>query len=243
MPIVDMDMQPKPLIVCDFDGTITEVDVTDLVLAQFAHPSWREVEQEWVRGSIGSRECLERQMALVQASTEELNALIDSIPIDAHFLSFYRFLKKQRIPFYIVTDGFDYIARRVLKRAGIADGYRNGSRLFASELQIARKGLRTSFPFSGGACGHGCATCKATVIRQLRQGRRYIIFIGDGLSDRFAAEEADKVFAKRSLLAHCQARGMACQRFETFADIEAALDGSRGVRVARRSPRKVPAIA
>ncbi len=65
-------MRPKPIIVCDFDGTITQVDVTDLVLAQLAHPSWREVEQEWALGLIGSRECLERQVALVDSSANRI---------------------------------------------------------------------------------------------------------------------------------------------------------------------------
>ena len=63
----------KPVVFCDFDGTITQVDVTDQILAQLAHPSWREIEQEWMLGLIGSRECLERQIALVDAPVEELH--------------------------------------------------------------------------------------------------------------------------------------------------------------------------
>ena len=75
----------RPIVFTDFDGTITQLDVTDEILAQLAHPSWREVEQEWTRGLIGSRECLERQIALVDASAEEFDALIDAVPIDPAF--------------------------------------------------------------------------------------------------------------------------------------------------------------
>src|SRR5712692_257455 len=116
----------KPIVFCDFDGTITQIDVTDLILNELAHPSWREVEEEWIRGSIGSRECLERQMALVKTSEPQLKALIDSVPLDPHFAAFCHFLEKRRVPLYVVSDGFDYVIRRLLKRAGVNGQFRNG---------------------------------------------------------------------------------------------------------------------
>src|SRR5713101_1193830 len=97
----------RPVIFSDFDGTITQSDVTDQILTDLAHPSWREIEQEWVRGLIGSRECLERQTALIEASPRELRALIDSIPVDPHFPTFYRFAQVCGMPFYVLSDGFD----------------------------------------------------------------------------------------------------------------------------------------
>src|SRR5215471_12844074 len=98
----------RPMVFCDFDGTITQTDVTDEILSELAHPSWEEVETEWVRGMIGSRECLSRQMALVEASEEQLNSLVDTIPVDPGFAAFYQFLRKRRVPFYVLSDGFDY---------------------------------------------------------------------------------------------------------------------------------------
>jgi 2-hydroxy-3-keto-5-methylthiopentenyl-1-phosphate phosphatase len=221
-------MQSKPVILSDCDGTITQVDVTDLILAQFAHPSWQDVEQEWVRGSIGSRECLERQMALVETSEEELNALIDSVPVDPDFLKFHRSLARRGIPFYVITDGFDTIVRRVLRRAGVEGPLANGTRLFASALQIEGRRLKTAFPFSTTDCEHDCATCKAAVVRRLGFGGRPVIFIGDGLSDRFAVEEATQVFAKRVLAGYCEEKGIACLPFETFADVDLALAKLKG---------------
>jgi 2-hydroxy-3-keto-5-methylthiopentenyl-1-phosphate phosphatase len=47
--------------------------------------------------------------------------------------------------------------------------------------------------------------------------------VGDGLSDRFAVDEADVVFAKRQLLAYCQEHGKACHPFDTFAEVEQAI--------------------
>src|SRR5271169_1883653 len=84
-----------PVVFCDFDGTVTQLDVTDQILSQLAHPSWQEIEREWMLGLIGSRDCLERQIALVDASAEELNAVIDAIPIDVDFAAFCKFARKQ----------------------------------------------------------------------------------------------------------------------------------------------------
>lgn len=233
--------KPTPIIFCDFDGTITEVDVTDVILSRLAHPSWLEVEQEWVRGLIGSRECLERQMALAQATSKELDALIDSIPIDASFPKFYRFAREHRIPICVVSDGFDYVIRRVFKRAGIGGSHRNGVRLFASSVRVVGRRLVTAFPYAGGGCKHGCGTCKAELLRRLGHGHDPVIYIGDGLSDRFAVEEATVVFAKRQLAAYCRKRGLPFHAFENFAEIESALFSTSSVvkNLLPRRPQRV----
>lgn len=239
-----------PIIFSDFDGTITNVDVTDLVLTQLAHPSWRAIEQEWARGLIGSRECLERQMALVEASRGDLNALVDSISIDPGFPRFSRYLLSRKIPFYVLSDGFDYIIRRVLRRSVLKRRLRNGGDLFASGLKVSGRRVLTTFPFSGPPCEHDCATCKATIIRRLRRDHAPVIFIGDGLSDRFAAEASDLVFAKRGLMAYCREKSIPCRVFETFADVENAIKGLVGgggqdeeSPVVRRGPGRNTKIA
>ena len=232
-----------PAVFCDFDGTITQLDVTDQILAGLAHPSWRDIEREWSLGMIGSRECLERQIALVDAAAEELHAVIDSIPLDPHFGAFCRFARRGRMPLYIVSDGFDYVIRRLLKRAGLAGPFRNGSHLFASALRVEGRRLLPSFPHAAEPCEHGCATCKAAIIRRLSAGRQPVVFVGDGMSDRFAVEVADVVFAKRQLLAHCRENGIACHPFETFEDVQTGLEKLLAPAPARRYRQPIPALS
>jgi 2-hydroxy-3-keto-5-methylthiopentenyl-1-phosphate phosphatase len=228
------------IIFSDFDGTITREDVTDRILEELADPSWREFEDLWVRELIGSRECLQKQIALVEASRHQLNALIDSVPLDAGFQSFHCFTRRQAIPFYVVSDGFDYVIRRILKRAGANGELRNGRHLYSSSLAVREKRLRVNFPFPVAGCEHGCATCKPAAIRQVARDDQTVVFIGDGLSDRFAVEAAEVVFAKKQLLAYCRERGIACLPFETFADIQAALCGFAPSREpeTEKAPRK-----
>jgi 2,3-diketo-5-methylthio-1-phosphopentane phosphatase len=224
-----------PIVFSDFDGTITQVDVTDAILTRLADPGWMKVEEEWIRGEIGSRECLARQMGLVAASRAELDQVIDQIEVDPGFFNFYRFLKRRRIPFYVVSDGFDYVIRRVLRRAGINGALRNGSRLFSSSLKVGRRPLVTYFTHPSAGCEHGCATCKPWIIRQFAAGHAPVIFIGDGLSDRFAIEQADVVFAKDRLLEFCRDRGIECHAFERFSQIEPMLTGLLGTANGRNS--------
>ena len=231
------DTAPGPIVFTDFDGTITQLDVTDVLLAQLAHPSWQEVEQAWTRGAIGSRECLERQIALVDTSAEELHALIDAVPIDLTFAAFYRFTRARGIPLYVLSEGFDYWIERILKRAGVDGPMRNGTHMFSSALRLEGRRLIPSFPHAAPPCEHGCATCKAALIRRFGKGRHPIIFVGDGLSDRFAVDEADVVFAKRQLLAYCQEHGKACHPFDTFAEVEQAVARLIGQEKARRGSR------
>ena len=212
-----------PIVFTDFDGTITQRDVTDEILTQLAHPSWQDVEREWTRGLIGSRECLERQLALVDTSAEDLNALIDAVPFDPAFTTFYSFTRERGIPLYVLSEGFDYVIARILKRAGVNGSLRNGMEMFSSALRLEGRRLIPSFPHSAQPCEHGCGTCKAALLRRFGKGKYPVIFVGDGLSDRFAVDEADVVFAKRQLLAYCQEHGKACRPFDTFAEVEQAV--------------------
>ena len=220
----DSRAHPAPVIFSDFDGTIAQLDVTDVILESFADPAWRQVEEEWVRGRIGSRECLRRQMALVHASEKHLDTLIDSVPLDPGFAEFHRWIRQSGAPFYVVSDGFDYVIRRVLRNCGVNGDLQNGSHLFSSSMQVEGSSVAADFPHWPEGCEHGCATCKPEVIRRVRGSHTPVIFIGDGLSDRFSVTEADVVFAKDKLLAYCNDNGLACRPFSDFSEIKRELE-------------------
>ena len=136
---------------------------------------------------------------------------------------------------YVLSEGFDYIIVRILKRAGIYTPLRNGLHMFSSALRLEGHRLIPSFPHSADPCEHGCATCKAALLRRFGKGKHPIIFVGDGLSDRFAVEEADVVFAKRHLLAYCREHDKACRPFGTFADVGQAV--ARLIDLEQETPR------
>ena len=77
-------------VICDFDGTVTPFDVTDAILQRFARPPWETIEDEWVRGAISARQCMERQIPLIEAPLERLDAFLDTVPVTGGFVEFVR---------------------------------------------------------------------------------------------------------------------------------------------------------
>ncbi len=238
----------SPIVFCDFDGTITLADVTDEILNRLSRPAWQEIEQLWMGGEIGSRQCLERQLALVETSASELNTLIDSIPLDPDFLQFVQFVHHSAIPFLVISDGLDLVIRRVLARAGLHRWGRNGIHFYSSAARLVKGRLAISFPHAAKDCVHGCATCKPALIRRLKGEHWPVIYVGDGLSDRYGVREADFVYARRPLLDFCREHDIPSRPFTTFADVERALakwqGGEAAAEMAEATRSRVtPALA
>ncbi|MDD5544617.1 MAG: MtnX-like HAD-IB family phosphatase [Acidobacteriia bacterium] len=216
----------KPIIFCDFDGTITTRDTTDAILEAFAAPEWRDVEARWLEGKIGSRECLREQMRLVGAGPAELEELIQSISVTPGFSDFAEEFLDRGFPFHILSDGFDWVIERAMARPELArKGLPGRFRIASSHLEIRENFMITTFPHASVHCTHGCATCKPQWIKNESPGFAPVVFIGDGESDRHAIGCAELVFAKkgRSLAQFCAAHTLPFIPFEDFSDVQREL--------------------
>lgn len=219
-------------ILCDFDGTISTTDVTDLLLERFAAPGWLEVEALWKAGSIGSRECMALQVALLDCSLAELDAALDSVDIDPGFPGFLRAACKLGASVTVVSDGLDYAIRRILARHDIQGLpvlanrlVTTGPRRFALESPQARE-----------ACRVGAGTCKCAVASG--NPARPAILVGDGRSDFCVSAEVDLVLAKDALALHCAENGTLHLAFECFAELTPMLPTAmRMLQVAPIEPR------
>ena len=198
-------------LIVDFDGTISLDDTTDLLLQRFAKPEWQDIEDEWLAGRIGSRECMSRQIDLVRATPDDLDAFIAGIEIDWHFKSFVRQCQRRDVPLTIVSDGLDYVINAVLRRAGF-----DGLRVAANHLtHVGEDRWALTSPHGNAACHALSGTCKCAVAAQ-RAGSMTLL-IGDGRSDRCLAGEADFVFAKAGLIRFCEEKQLPFRRFRDFA--------------------------
>ncbi|MFG1397073.1 HAD-IB family phosphatase [Roseixanthobacter pseudopolyaromaticivorans] len=191
----------------DFDGTISPVDTTDLLLAAFADPSWEDIEAEWRAGRIGSRECLARQVALIRARPQDLHAVLAGVTLDPDFIRFATAAWLRRATLSVVSDGFDLAIVHLLHANGI-DLPVVSNRM----IQVGADGWRAEFSTQGERCGSG--TCKCAAV----PANRRVILIGDGRSDFCLARKADFVLAKGELAAFCAAQGIPHQKIAGFAD-------------------------
>jgi 2-hydroxy-3-keto-5-methylthiopentenyl-1-phosphate phosphatase len=219
------DAANDPVVFLDFDGTITRQDATDAVLEAFADPRWLDVEAEWKEGRIGSRECLTRQFALVNATPGQLDALLDEIEVDAGLASLLAACAARHVPVHIVSDGFDYCIRRILARPALMLApHLTRMEIASSHLEWTGGHWAASFPFAAASCVHGCGTCKPATMTRLNPQGRPTVFVGDGLSDRFAAACATRVFAKHALAAYCDREGIGYSSYDGLAEVAAQLD-------------------
>src|SRR5262245_48377457 len=109
---------PQAIVFLDFDGTVTRRDATDALLEAFADRRWLEIEEDWVAGRIGSRECLAGQIALMTATRDEVDQLLDGIEVDPGLPALLDVCAARSVPVHIISDGFDYCIQRILGRSG-----------------------------------------------------------------------------------------------------------------------------
>lgn len=210
-----MNKQIKPILFLDFDGTISRRDAIDVILEKFADARWLEIEERWKKGAIGSRECLREQIALVSASVDEINELLDAIKLDEGFGELLKTCQKLEITPHIISDGFDFCIRRILSESVTAVNLP----IFSSHLEFQNGKWKTAFPYYARDCQHGCATCKPRVMKSLNPHNAPTIFVGDGLSDRYAARAANLVFAKKGLAHYCAENGIKYSSYENLFEV------------------------
>jgi 2-hydroxy-3-keto-5-methylthiopentenyl-1-phosphate phosphatase len=212
--------EPSTVVFLDFDGTVTLRDATDAILEAFADPAWLEIEDAWLSGRIGSRECLARQMALVSATRDQVDRLLDDIGVDPGLAMLLDTCASRAVPVHIVSDGFDYCIERILGRpdlnmlTSLTD-----SHIVSSRLRPDGRRWSATFEHPPTPCAHGCATCKPAAIDRLTVAGAVTVFVGDGMSDQYAAARADVVFAKDKLAAFCGEASIPYSPYDTLAAV------------------------
>ena len=201
---------PAWTVVCDFDGTITPVDVTDELFARFARPEWMKLEAQWLAGRIDSRACMAGQVALLDCSREELDDFLTSVEIDPCFAQFAATVAALGWQLVVVSDGIDHVCRSILQRYDLGR-----LPIFANRLvQVTDRRWVLDFPYARAGCAAGHCKCDHA-IEVAKAGP--VLLIGDGMSDFCVARQADFVFARGRLREHCEASGIAFEVVEDFA--------------------------
>ncbi|MGI6226535.1 MAG: MtnX-like HAD-IB family phosphatase [Peptococcales bacterium] len=201
----------EKVIFVDFDGTITKVDTCQKMVEAFAREGWIELNKLWEEKKLSTRECANRTFQLFDANLEELEKLIETIEIDTYFPEFASMCQTWGYPIYILSDGYDLIIEKVLKKYNINIPYYANKLLYDGQFSI-------ECPHHNPDCGI-CGTCKSTLMEKLRKNARQTVYIGDGYSDTCPASKADIVFAKGTLYKYCQEKGIKATHFDNFGDI------------------------
>jgi 2-hydroxy-3-keto-5-methylthiopentenyl-1-phosphate phosphatase len=205
---------------CDFDGTISPSDIGAAFARRFSPGGAAESPEflaRWMHGEMGHRELTLAQCELLRVTREEAMAFARDFTIDPHFAPFAREVEARGDAVAVVSEGLDFYVRDLMERAGLGD-----LPWSANVLRFEGDRVTPEFPAAADGCGR-CGNCKGGHVRAWRARGFRTVLVGDGLSDRCGAREADRVIARRDLLAWCGREGIPVTPFEDFADVAVAV--------------------
>ena len=212
-------MPHKLALFFDFDNTLTDGDLLDeLIEAYSPNEAWRDWEHAWAEGELPARDCLRLQVENMRVPRDTLFAHLARVRIDPAFVEIVYWARRRRVPVHIVSDSFLPLIAHVLRANGV-----EGIPIFANELTfIEPDRLLPLFPHYDPSFPRS-ANAKAWHLTPY-QGKRRIVFAGDGHSDLDAALVSDIVFAKSTLARELDARGESFYPFETLEPVLAFLE-------------------
>ena len=208
------------MLVVDFDGTVTEEDLLDTIAIRFGDPEvYQEVDEGLDEGRLPLREVITREFRPVRSPLEDVVRWeLEHVRIRPGFRELVELATERGWRFVIVSSGFHELIEPILEREGV------GVELHANRVDPSPDGWRVLWQYdeSCDSCGE---SCKRSVVQEFA-GDDEIVYIGDGYSDRCAAEDADRIFARRGLEAYLRERGVGFTHFDDFHDVIAGLDGT-----------------
>lgn len=195
-------------VVLDYDGTITERDTLRMALAEFGD---RDVvaaaDAQLHRGEIELREEIPMQFATVRAPLDEVVAwLLEHARVRPGFREFAAEFRP-----VVISSGFHELIEPVLEREGVE------VELHANRVEASPYGWKVDwrYPDDCEVCGE---SCKRSLLPP-----GYVVYVGDGISDRCAALAADRVFATAGLATYLAERGTPFEPFSDFHALSQAL--------------------
>lgn len=208
------------VVVCDFDGTVTEEDVCLQLLDRFAGDGWRRLEDEYESGRIDLQTCLVGQVGLFGVSRGEMVAWArQHARLRPGFAEFVAYCRRRGVPFFLVSAGLDFYIEAILEREGI-----EGLDITCIATETLGERVRVVLPLAGYAELANLSDFKEVIVREHKARGKRVVYIGDGSTDFRAARHADHVFARDKLLAYCERHALACLAYETFADVQRGLE-------------------
>jgi 2-hydroxy-3-keto-5-methylthiopentenyl-1-phosphate phosphatase len=203
----------KTLVQCDFDGTITEEDISFFLLDAFAQGDWRRLLRDYKEHKISVGEFNTRAFAMVKANKPTLlGALKGEVKVRAGFRELVNYCLKKGFRLVIVSNGLEFYIRAVLKDLGLGN-----VEVYAAQASFHHEGMKVQYVGPDGKRLED-GFKEAYTQSFLKLGYK-VIYIGNGDSDAAPAKYAHHVFATGDLLAYCIENNLKYKPFETFIDV------------------------
>jgi len=208
----------QTLVQCDFDGTITEDDVSFAMLDAFADGDWRQLHEQYEAANISVGRFNTDAFAMVKADRESLLKIAKStVRIRPAFHKLVACCRSKGFRLVIVSNGLDFYIEAILRDIGLAD-----IEVFAAKTHFHPDGLTVQYIGPDGS--QLDEDFKGAYVNAfLAEGYR-IIYVGNGTSDLSPARQCYHIFATGNLLAHCKETNLSCTPFTDFNEVVKVLE-------------------
>ena len=225
--------QPPLALIVDYDGTISQVDVSDRILYTLLGERYAQDDAAYTGGMVGSRTLFSSQVRLLPGDPGPVIAIAEAQPHDPAFAPFVRRAMELEVPVEVVSDGFGFFIEPALRRLGVP------AIPVVTNLTAFAGGRATmEFPNGHPTC-FVCGTCKRQRVLAHQASGRTVAFVGDGESDRYGAAYSDLIFAKDELVDLCRREGWPYAPWQDFAGLLEWLENT--IAAWRADPASLPA--
>jgi 2-hydroxy-3-keto-5-methylthiopentenyl-1-phosphate phosphatase len=206
------------IIQSDFDGTITEEDVSFVLLDTFAQGDWRQLLQQYRQDKISVGDFNTRAFAMVKAGSEDLLRVVrDSVKLREGLHNLVDYCQERGFRFLIVSNGLDFYIKSILEDIGLSN-----IEIHAARTKFNPDGLEVQYIGPDGTqLKRGFKEAYTKLF--LKQGYQ-VICLGNGPSDIFPASLAKHVFARDGLLERCKEKKLDCTPFDDLNDVVRGLE-------------------
>ena len=204
-------------LVVDFDGTVTKIDLLDTIASRFGDPVvYQEVDDGLDEGRLSLRDVITREFRPVtKPLAEVVDWELENVELRPGFHELVELAGERGWRLVIVSSGFHELIEPILEREGL------DVELHANRVDPRTDGWVVEWRYDD-TCETCGESCKRSIARRFA-GEGEIVYIGDGYSDRCAAEAADEVFATRGLARYLAERGVPFEPFDDFHQVAARL--------------------
>jgi 2-hydroxy-3-keto-5-methylthiopentenyl-1-phosphate phosphatase len=206
------------IIQSDFDGTITEEDVSFALLDAFASGDWRKLFEQYQQGKMTVGDFNTKAFAMVKASRDELLKVARAeVKLREGLRNLVNYCQERGWRFLVVSNGLDFYIKEILEDVGLGN-----IEVHAATTKFNPEGLQVQYigP-DGNPLKKGFKEAYTKLF--LAQGYQ-VVCIGNGPSDYSPAALAQHVFARDGLLDVCKEKKLHCQPYEDLNEVVRGLE-------------------
>lgn len=203
----------KTLLQCDFDGTLTEEDVSFLILERFAEGDWKSILRDYQEGKIPVGEFNYRAFNLVKKDRAALEQLVrEEARLRPGLDELVSYCRTKDIAFTVVSNGLDFYLETLLGHNGFGE-----VNIAASRTLFTPQGIDARYYDVDGR--ELLNEFKAYHTHRFIEKGYRVFYAGNGTSDISASRLADHTFATESLLKYYRSEKLPHTPFHDLHDI------------------------